>query len=65
MKLEEKYAIALAVLSILLLAIGWGVSKAVATAPNSVVRLVVPVAALATVVLYAVFVAIARFDVKG
>ncbi len=65
MKIEDKYAIALAVLSIALLAVGWGVAKAVSVAPNSVVRLVVPMAALVTGVLYAVFVAIARFEVKG
>ncbi len=65
MKVEDKYVIALAVLSIALLTVGWVVAKAVAVAPNSVVRHVVPVVALVTLLLYAVFVAIARFEVKG
>lgn len=65
MHIEEKYAIALGVLSAVLLIVGWGVSKAISTAPNSVVRLMVPLTALVTLLSFLVFVLIARVNVKG
>jgi len=63
--LEEKYAIALGVLSILLWAGGAVLAKAVAGAPPRVVRTVVPVIAILTLASFFVFVVVARHDVKG
>jgi len=63
--LEEQYAIALGVLSILLWAGGWVLGKRVAGAPPRVIRVVVPIAAMVTLACFAVFVAIARYNVKG
>jgi hypothetical protein len=63
--IEETYAIALGLLSAVLLGIGWVVAKAVAVAPNSVVRVVVPVAAMITLLTFFVFVVVARVNVKG
>ncbi len=65
MQLEEKWAIALGVLSIVLLAVGWGVAKAISVAPNSVARVMIPLAAAVTLLTYLVFVFIARVNVKG
>lgn len=65
MKLEEKWAIALAVLSVLLLVAGVVVGKALSHAPGRVTRTVFPIAALLTLGCYAVFVLIARTNVKG
>ena len=64
MDLEEKYAIALGVLSVFLLIVGVVVGKAVSSAPPRVVRTVVPVVAILTLVSFAVFNAIARANVK-
>jgi drug/metabolite transporter (DMT)-like permease len=63
--LEEKYAIALGILSILLWAGGTVLARSLAHAPARIVRTVVPIAALLTLACYAVFVAIARHVVKG
>jgi hypothetical protein len=63
--LEEKYAIALGVLSIVLWAGGAVLGKMLANAPARVVRTVLPVAALLTLTSFAVFVAVARYNVKG
>lgn len=65
MDLEEQYAIALGVLCIILWAVSFVVGKALGTAPPRVTRTVVPVLALVTMSIFAVFVAIARFNVKG
>ena len=65
MDLEEKYAIALGVLSILLWAGGTVLGKALAGSPPRVIRTVLPVAAMLTMACFAVFVAIARHNVKG
>jgi len=63
--LEEKYAIALGVLSIVLWGGGWVLGKVVAGAPPRVIRTVVPIAAMLTMACFAVFVAVARYDVHG
>jgi hypothetical protein len=63
--LEEKYAIALGVLSIVILIVGTGVGLYFRHAPARVVRTVFPVAALATLAAFAIFVFLARLDVKG
>jgi hypothetical protein len=63
--LEEKYAIALGVMSLILLAISVGIGKALATAPPRVTRTVMPIAAVVTLASYFVFVAIARHNVHG
>ena len=65
MDLEEKYAIALGILSILLWAGGWIIGKRLAGAPPRVIRTVLPVMAMVTMACFAVFVAIARHNVKG
>jgi drug/metabolite transporter (DMT)-like permease len=63
--LEEKYAIALGVLSLLLWGGGWVLGKRLAGAPPRVIRTVLPIAAMFTLACFAVFVAVARFNVKG
>jgi drug/metabolite transporter (DMT)-like permease len=63
--LEGKYAIALGVLSIVLWAGGALIGKRLAGAPPRVIRTVLPVVAMVTLACFAVFVAIARHNVKG
>jgi hypothetical protein len=63
--LEEKYAVALGVLSILLLIGGTLLGLWLRHAPARVVRTVFPIAAIATLASFAVFVFIARLHVKG
>lgn len=65
MKLEEKWAIGLAALSIALLVIGVVVGRALSHAPARVTRTVFPIVALLTLAAYAVFVFVARLNVKG
>lgn len=65
MKLEEKWAIGLAVLSIALLVIGVVAGRALSRAPARVTRTVFPIVALLTLAAYAVFVFVARLNVKG
>ena len=65
MDLEEKYAIALGVLSIALLGVGTAIGLYFRTAPPRIVRQVFPVAALLTLGAFAVFVFVARAHVKG
>ena len=65
MDLEEKYAIALGVLSILLLIVGTVLGRVLAHAPARVTRTVFPIAAVATLASFFIFVAIARAHVKG
>ena len=65
MDLEEKYAIALGILSIVLWGGGWLIGKRLAGAPPRVIRTVLPVLAMLTMACFAVFVAIARHNVKG
>ncbi len=65
MDLEEKYAIALGILSIVLWGGGWILGKRLAGAPPRVIRTVLPIAAMLTMASFAVFVAIARYNVKG
>jgi hypothetical protein len=61
--LEEKYAIALGVVSLALLGVSVVLGKALATAPPRVMRTVLPIAAALTLAMYFVFVVIARHDV--
>ena len=65
MDLEEKYAIGLGVLSIILLIGGTGVGLYLRNAPARIVRTVFPIAALLTLASFAVFVFVARLHVKG
>ena len=65
MDLEEQYAIALGVLSLILWAAGFVMGKVLGSAPARVTRTVVPIMGLVTLAIYATFVAIARFNVKG
>ena len=65
MDLEEKYAIALGILSIVLWGGGWIIGKRLAGAPPRVIRTVFPIMAMITMACFAVFVAIARHNVKG
>ena len=65
MDLEEKYAIGLGVLSVILLIAGTGVGLWFRTAPARVVRTVFPIAALLTLGAFAAFVFVARIHVKG
>lgn len=65
MDLEEKYAVGLGVLSIILLIAGALLGRYFRTAPKRVVRVVFPIAALATLGSYALFVFVARLNVKG
>jgi hypothetical protein len=61
--IEEKYAIALGVVSLALLGVSVVLGKALATAPPRVMRTVLPIAAALTLAMYFVFVVIARHDV--
>jgi uncharacterized protein HemY len=63
--LEEKYAVALGVLSVLLLIAGTLLGLWLRHAPARVVRTVFPLAALMTLASFAIFVFIARLHVKG
>jgi hypothetical protein len=63
--LEEQYAVALGVLSIVLLGVGTVIGLYFRTAPPKIVRQVFPVAAVLTLAAFAVFVFIARVHVKG
>ena len=65
MDLEEKYAVALGVLSVILLAAGTVVGLYLRHAPARVARTVFPVAAVLTLASFAIFVFIARLHVKG
>ena len=65
MDLEEKYAIALGILSIVLWGGGWVIGKRLAGAPPRVIRTVLPIMAMVTMACFALFVAIARHNVKG
>jgi len=63
--LEEKYAVALGVLSIVILGAGWLLGLYFRTAPPRIVRVVFPIAALLTLGAFAAFVMVARYNVKG
>jgi drug/metabolite transporter (DMT)-like permease len=63
--LEEKYAIALGVLSIVLWAAGTVLAKALANAPGRVTRTVLPIAAVLTLATFGVFVVIARHHTRA
>jgi drug/metabolite transporter (DMT)-like permease len=63
--LEEKYAIALGILSLLLWGGGWLLGKRLAGAPPRVIRTVLPIAAMLTMACFAVFVAVARYNTRG
>jgi len=63
--LEEKYAIGLGVLSIVLLIVGTLLGRALANAPARVTRVVFPIAAICTLAAFGIFVVIARIHVKG
>ena len=65
MDLEEKYAIALGILSLVLWGGGWVLGHRIAGAPARVIRTVIPIVAMLTMACFAVFVAIARHNVKG
>jgi hypothetical protein len=62
---EDKFAIALGVFCVLLLAVGTLVAKVLSTAPPKVIRAVWPIVAALTGAMFAAFVYIARFNVKG
>jgi len=62
---EDKFVIVMAVASVLLLGIGVLVSKRLAAAPPRVIRVLWPIAAALTGVMYATIVFIARANVKG
>jgi hypothetical protein len=63
--LEEKYAIALGVLSVILLIVGTVLGLWFRNAPARIVRTVFPLAAVGTLGAFALFVYIARVHVKG
>ena len=65
MDLEEQYAIGLGALSVVLLIVGTVLGRVLAHAPARVTRTVLPIAALATLAAFGIFVAIARAHVKG
>lgn len=65
MALEEKYAIGLAVLSLVLLGVGWLVAKRLSVSSPGTFRMAVPGLAAATLLAYFIFVFIARVHVKG
>ena len=65
MTTEDKYVLVLAGFSVILLAVGTAVSKALSTAPPRVIRTVWPVAAALAGAGYATLVYIARAHVKG
>jgi hypothetical protein len=63
--LEEKYAIALGVLSIVLWGGSFILAKALADAPSRVIRTVLPIIGVLTLTVFGTFVIIARAHVKG
>jgi len=63
--LEEKYAVGLGVLSVILLVGGTALGMYLRHAPARIVRTVFPIAALATLASFAIFVFVARLHVKG
>lgn len=65
MDLEEKYAIALGVISLVLWAGSFVLGKALADAPARVIRTVLPITAILTLFGFFLFVAIARHNVHG
>lgn len=65
MALEEQYAIALGVLSIVLWGGGWIIARRLAAGPPRMFRTMVPIIAVVTLACFALFVAIARAAVKG
>ncbi|HEX3897529.1 MAG TPA: hypothetical protein VHW74_00035 [Mycobacteriales bacterium] len=65
MTTEDKFAIALGVFCVLLLAVGTLVAKVLSTAPPKVMRTMWPVAAALTGAMFAAFVYVARYNVKG
>ena len=65
MTTEDKYVIVIAVFSVVLLAVGTLVSKALSTAPPKVMRAVWPIVAALTGACYAALVYVARYNVKG
>ena len=65
MDLEEKYAIALGILSVVLWGGGWVLGKRLAGAPPRVIRTVLPIVAMFTMACFAVFVAVARYNTRG
>jgi hypothetical protein len=62
---EDKFVLVLAGFSILLLAVGTGLSRWLSSAPPRVIRTVWPVAAALTGACYAALVYVARVNVKG
>jgi uncharacterized membrane protein YczE len=62
---EDKFVLVLAGFSVLLLAIGTIISKALSTAPPRVIRTVWPVVAALTGACFAALVYVARVHVKG
>ena len=65
MDLEEKYAVALGVLSVVVLIAGWVLGLYFRTAPPRIVRVVFPIAAVLTLAAFGAFVMVARYNVKG
>jgi len=63
--LEEQYAVALGILSVIILGAGTVIGLYFRTAPPKIVRQVFPVAAVLTLAAFAIFVFIARVHVKG
>lgn len=65
MALDEKWALGLAGLSIVLLAVGWLLATRLSTARPSTFRVAVPTIAVVTLLSYVIFVTVARVHVKG
>ena len=65
MDLEEKYAVGLGVLSVILLVGGTALGMYLRHAPARIVRTVFPIAAILTLASFAIFVFVARLHVKG
>jgi len=63
--LEEKYAVGLGVLSIILLLAGVCLGTFFKTAHGRIVRTVFPIAALLTLAAFGTYVAVARQHIKG
>jgi drug/metabolite transporter (DMT)-like permease len=63
--LEEQYAVALGVLSIVLWAGGWLFARRIASAPPRVMRTIVPILFALTLGIFGTFVAIARHAIRG